>query len=108
MTRSTGAPLVSALENGLHRRFGRACQKQVLAAQSTGEAEANCDPYSQCVLSDAGIVGDAHSDCIGTGGANPESSEIHSTGPSWMPDACASTSALRRASGPRRLERIAA
>src|SRR5262249_62034624 len=70
--------------------------------------EANCDPYSQCVLSDAGIVGDAHSDCIGTGGANPESSEIHSTGPSWMPDACASTSALRRASGPRRLERIAA
>jgi hypothetical protein len=36
-----------------------------------------------------GIMADAPDDRIGTRGANPDSSEIHSTGPSWMHDACA-------------------
>ena len=55
-----------------------------------------------------GIMADAPDDRIGTGGANLESAEIHSTRPSWVPGAYASTSALYPASGPRRLERIAA
>jgi hypothetical protein len=37
----------------------------------------------------AAIAADAPCARVGTGGANPESSVIHSTRPSWMPDACA-------------------
>ena len=37
----------------------------------------------------AAIAADAPCARIGMGGANPGSSVIHSTRPSWMPDACA-------------------
>ena len=38
---------------------------------------------------EAAVMADASEERMGAGGANPDTSETHSTRPSWIPDACA-------------------
>jgi len=38
---------------------------------------------------EAAVMVEASDERMGAGWANPDTSETHSTGPSWMPDACA-------------------
>jgi hypothetical protein len=66
------------------------CQKHSQRAMSKQTVILTRNVSSPLVIgTDPAIAADAPGDRIATGGANPESSEIHSTRPSWMPDACA-------------------